>query len=471
MNTFRQRIRYSSLDYIAALLSWVAFYAFRRLYIEEALQKHVKIFITGETRFWLALMLLPLIWVLFYKILGHYENVYRRSRLTEVWHTFLASLIGNIFVFFFLILDDVVNSHKDYYLSFSVLFSLHFMLTWLFRLLLTSITKNRINKGKIGFRTIIIGNVTDFKKISNKIVNVKAGHKLLGCVSVSETLSEADSGQELPYLGSLDQLQEIIDTYRADEVIIVSEEMSHQAVDKLLEHLRFKNVLIKTVPALSPLLAGKVRISFFMGAPLAVVEIDLMKPWQQSFKRIFDLCFSLTALILLLPFFPFIMAGIKLSSAGPVFYKQKRVGKHGKSFWIYKFRSMYTDAEKDGPQLSSGNDPRITGFGKFMRKYRVDEIPQFFNVLKGDMSVVGPRPERRYFVERIMERAPEYSMLLAVKPGITSWGAIKYGYTENIEQMLEQLKYDIYYVQNRSLLLDFKILFGTVLVVLGKKGM
>jgi exopolysaccharide biosynthesis polyprenyl glycosylphosphotransferase len=471
MNIFKQRIRYSILDYIAALLAWTAFYAFRRLYIEEALQKHAKIFITGETRFWLALFLLPLIWVMFYKVLGHYENVYRRSRLSEIWHTFLASLIGNIFIFFFLILDDVVSSHKDYYLSFLMLFGLHFFFTWLLRLILTSVTKNRINKGKIGFRTLIVGNVSDFEQIADRIVNVKAGHKLLGYISDHKDASTAVSKQALPYLGKLDELPHVIDRYRVDEVIIVSDNLDSKSVDQLLEHLRSKDILIKTLPSLTPLLAGKVRISFFIGAPLVVVEIDLMKPWQQSIKRIFDVCFSLSALVVLLPFFPFIMAGIKLSSPGPVFYKQERVGKHGINFWIYKFRSMYTDAEKNGPQLSSGNDPRITAFGKFMRKYRVDEIPQFFNVLKGDMSVVGPRPERRYYVDRIMERAPEYSMLLAVKPGITSWGAVRYGYTENIDQMLEQLKYDIYYVQNRSLLLDFKILFGTILVVLGKKGM
>ncbi len=164
------------------------------------------------------------------------------------------------------------------------------------------------------------------------------------------------------------------------------------------------------------------------------------------------------------------MAGVKLTSKGPIFYSHERIGRYGKPFIIYKFRSMYSGAEKNGPELSSRNDGRITPFGKFMRKSRLDEIPNFFNVLKGDMSLVGPRPERKYFIDQITKQAPHYLHLLKVKPGITSWGQVKYGYAENVEQMIARLKYDLIYLDNMSLYVDFKIIIYTVMTIIKRKG-
>lgn len=469
MNIRKQRLKYLFFDYTAALLAWLGFYTFRRMFIDHASEKQVQIFLTGELRFWIPLIFLPLIWIAFYRLLGHYQNVWMRSRLNEMWHTFLASLIGSYAVFFFLILDDVVSSYRDYYLSFVALFGLHFVLTWIFRISITTRTKNKINQGKIGFRTLVIGSAADYARIADKITKSKSGHKILGRITLNEA-SEKNSADDIPVIGLPDDLSDITEKYKIEEVIFANENMDVKTTNKILYHLRSKDVLVKAVPALSNVLAGKVRMSFFIGAPLAVVNVELMKLWQKSVKRIFDIVFSSTALLLFTPLFPFIAAGIKLSSRGPVFYFQERIGKYGKIFRIYKFRSMYTDAEKNGPQLSSGTDPRITSFGRFMRRYRIDEIPQFFNVLKGDMSVVGPRPERRYYARKIMEKAPEYSVLWAVRPGITSWGAVMYGYTETLDQMLEQLEFDLYYVKNMSLFLDFKILIKTVFVVLNRSG-
>jgi lipopolysaccharide/colanic/teichoic acid biosynthesis glycosyltransferase len=160
-----------------------------------------------------------------------------------------------------------------------------------------------------------------------------------------------------------------------------------------------------------------------------------------------------------------------LSSRGPLFYKQERIGKNGKPFTIYKFRSMYVDAEQNGPELSSEKDPRITPFGRFMRKSRLDEIPNFINVLKGDMSLVGPRPERQHFIDQIIEKAPQYIQLLKVRPGITSWGQVKYGYAKNIDEMVRRMKYDLIYLDNMSLYVDFKIMIYTFLTILKRKGM
>jgi exopolysaccharide biosynthesis polyprenyl glycosylphosphotransferase len=195
-----------------------------------------------------------------------------------------------------------------------------------------------------------------------------------------------------------------------------------------------------------------------------------MPPWQQTIKRLIDITASLFVLIVFSPVYIIVGLIVKFTTPGPIIFAQERIGIHGKPFNIYKFRSMYIDAEKHGPALSSERDPRITKFGRFMRKTRLDEIPQFFNVLIGDMSLVGPRPERQFYIDKIVEKASHYNHLLKVRPGITSWGQVKYGYAENVDQMVERLKYDILYIENMSLYVDIKILIYTVLIVLKGSG-
>ena len=195
-----------------------------------------------------------------------------------------------------------------------------------------------------------------------------------------------------------------------------------------------------------------------------------MPIWQQSSKRIIDIIVSMIFLFLLSPVYIVTALIIKFTSRGPIFFAQERIGLHGNPFTIYKFRSMFVGAEKGTPMLSSSSDSRITPLGKFMRKVRLDEIPQFYNVLTGDMSMVGPRPERQYFIDQIMQEAPHYRHLHKVRPGITSWGQVKYGYAENVTQMIQRLKYDIIYIENMSLALDFKILFYTVRTILQRSG-
>jgi exopolysaccharide biosynthesis polyprenyl glycosylphosphotransferase len=226
---------------------------------------------------------------------------------------------------------------------------------------------------------------------------------------------------------------------------------------------------VKIIPDMYDIISGQVRMES-LGTPLIEIKHEIIAPWQRIAKRAFDIMSSLLLLLLFSPVFIFATLMTKFSSPGPIFYRQKRIGIHGKEFSIIKFRSMFNDAERTGPQLSSEEDDRITPWGRIMRKYRLDELPQFYNVIIGEMSIVGPRPERQFYIEQIIEKAPHYKHVQKVKPGITSWGMVKFGYAENVDEMIERLKYDLIYIENMNLLNDFKILFYTVLIVLQGRG-
>ncbi|MEG2071045.1 MAG: sugar transferase, partial [Bacteroidales bacterium] len=300
--------------------------------------------------------------------------------------------------------------------------------------------------------------------------NKQSGNYMIGYVMIPDEEDEILSS-ELPCLGNLENLLDIIKEHNIEELIIAIQNGKRKHIESILMTVRdYGNVVLKIIPQTQDYLMGTVKISSVMYEPLISISPDYLSDWQRYLKRFFDIILSLTALILLFPLYLFLAIGVKKSSKGPVFYTQERIGYKGKPFKIIKFRSMFTNAEKDLPQLSSHDDPRITPFGRFMRKSRLDETPQFFNVLTGDMSLVGPRPERQYFIDKIVERAPYYKLLMGVKPGITSWGQVKFGYAENVDEMVERLKWDILYIENMSLQMDLKILIYTVLIVLRKDG-
>jgi exopolysaccharide biosynthesis polyprenyl glycosylphosphotransferase len=295
------------------------------------------------------------------------------------------------------------------------------------------------------------------------------GNKFVGFLQVNGG-DQLLTSVGLPRLGKWHELRPVIEQQGIEEVIIAVDSGEHEHMSRIMNELEGTGVRIKVIPDMYDILSGSVKMTSIFGTPLIEVNPEIMPAWQFSLKRIVDISASFIALLILLPVFAVFALLVKFSSHGPVFFRQERIGKFGRPFTIVKFRSMYCDAERNGPQLSSISDPRITPFGRWMRKTRMDELPQFWNVLVGDMSLVGPRPERQHFIDEITKVAPHYRHLHKVRPGITSWGQVKFGYAENVEQMVRRLKYDILYIENMSMAVDLKILAYTVLIILKGDG-
>ena len=381
-------LRYIFFDFVAAMLVWLVFYAYRKVYVEGQMLS-IKSF--SDPKLMYGLVLIPLGWVLLYAIFDSYKDIYRLSRLAELLKTLFLSFVGVTFLFFVLILDDVVNGDKsNYYWSFIVLFLLQFWITVFFRMYILTRASQLIKSGEVGFRTLIIGGNKNAVELYKDITErpKKLGYFFTGFIDLNGD-STNELQEHLEILGKLADLREVITKYGIEEVIIAIETSEHNRIREIMTILYdFDGLVIKIIPDMYDIMLGNVKMNYLYGAVLIEIHPELLPRWQRFLKRVMDLLGASIVAFVLAPLYVFIAIRVRFSSDGPIFYQQERIGKDGKPFMIFKFRSMFTNAEEMGPQLSSDEDARITSWGKTMRKYRLDELPQVWNVLIGDMALV-----------------------------------------------------------------------------------
>ena len=417
----KQQIWYVLADLLSSELVWLCFLGFRWMVYEG----HVGLLdgvLVPAFSFRLPLIIYPLVCLLIYYLSGYYLRPFQKPLWREFLRTLISAVVIALLFFFIIIIDDEVERYNRYLVSLGVLFGLQFTLSYIPRLTITLLSRRR------------------------GIMRTKVVHSL-------DEVRQLEAGAQ-------------------DEVIIdLPEGYTDSELYTLIAELYPLSCEISMVPRVYDMLTGAARIGHLDRPSLIRITEHAMSDAELCIKRAFDIAASVIGLVVVSPLMALIALQIKLSSKGPVFYSQERIGQYGLPFSIYKFRTMVSDAESDGvPQITHDNDPRITRVGHWLRKYRLDELPQLWNILRGDMSIVGPRPERQFFIQQIMARAPYYCLLYKVRPGLTSWGPIRVGYTDTLDKMIERLNCDIVYVENMSLLLDLKILFFTIGVIIKGKG-
>ena len=466
MKRSKQAGKYILSDFVSASVAWLLFNILRYeiLFIinegTDSLLDYLQYpgVLTGQ-------IVIPFFWLVLYYFSGYYNKPFGKSRLTELFSTFITVLIGTIFVFFALLLDDIPRSINIYYRLFFGMFGLQFFITYIPRLLITQSGVRKIKNREWAMNVLIVGAGEKAVRIAHDLYRL--GYDICGFVSEDERIPvKADRNQ---VLGTVEDIPVLMEKKNVDEIVLAVESKNNKMLLGILYSLyRYKRPIKVLADRFNML--SKIQLRTIRGIPLVDVTDNNFSPAEQNIKLFLDKVCSVVALLLLSPLFAYIAWRVKKDSPGPVFFRQERIGYLGQPFWMYKFRTMYVNAEENGPSLSSEDDLRVTPFGRIMRKYRLDELPQFWNVLKGDMSLVGPRPERKYFIDEIVKTAPYYYLLHNVRPGITSLGMVKYGYAASVDKMVERMEYDILYYENMSLTLDLTILIYTVKTVITGKG-
>jgi len=467
---YRQRLKYVVGDYVMSNVAWLVFNCLR----------YKLGFVAGYGSLWHFLsgrvvvagqIFFPLMMMAVYVLSGYYNEVCRKSRLQELMTTAGSAVVNTLLIFFLALINDVIGVRGMDYKLVLLLWAVLFGCVYALRCITTNVASHKIKTRQWTFPTLVVGSGASAVAFADQLdrMHDSMGYDVRGFVSIP---GENDAKEARLPRYRLDDIEQVCQQEGIEELIVVpTRQESHQVMEAVNQLFKL-GLPIKVVPDRFNLLKSQVRITDMYGVTLVDISGSSMSECGKNIKRLIDIVVSALALVVLLPFFALIALIIKNDSKGPVLYKQERIGYHNKAFKIIKFRSMKVDAEQGGvPQLTSDGDPRITGFGRFMRKYRIDELPQFWNVLKGDMSLVGPRPERRYYIDLISQRVPAYALLHQVRPGITSLGMVKYGYAKNVDEMVERLSYDLMYLENMSLLNDMKIMAYTVKIVFTGRGM
>jgi exopolysaccharide biosynthesis polyprenyl glycosylphosphotransferase len=469
MNDKKRLIRYGVLDWLSALLAWLLFNVFRFNAFKSTVGFSTLDSFLFDHKALMISFFVPFLWIFLYYLTGYYVHPRRKTPGGDALNTFVTTLLGVLVIFFIIIVDDYPEYPELYYEIIVVYFLVHAACAWFFRLLNTRKLQKRQARGELTVPVLIIGTGEKALQLVDDLMKHKLNqaYKLVGCIRFQVVSDQLDPKL---MVGTLNDVQDLVTQYGVEEVIVAIDNQDVEVRFGLLNKLYALRLPVKAAASAADILSGHATSSTLFGIPMINLTPSLMPYWQQAVKQVFDCVVALACLVLLMPLFLYLAIRVKLDTKGEIFFKQERVGKKGKVFHIYKFRTMFADAEELGPRLSHQNDTRVTPYGRFMRRYRLDELPQFINVLKGDMSLVGPRPERQFFVDQIIERAPHYFLVQQVTPGITSWGMVKFGYADSVDKMIRRLEYDVLYLENQTLLIDLKILLYTLKPLFSGKG-
>lgn len=471
MRAKTQLIKYLLSDFFASAFAWLAF-NFVRYYLVAQQFGSLSNFLRSHDVI-RGQILIPIGWIILFYFSGYYNRSLEKSRLSEFFTTLQSTFLGTIVIFFVVVLKNLPDSFRIYYEQFSCLFLFSFTFVYIGRFFITQDAAKKIKNRVWTIKSIILGD-REIALKTKKMLDKSSGtlkHTILGFVQTKPQLPIQSIDSGIPILGNLDDLKNIIEQYGVEELIIaIDSEDKNQLLHLLYSLYQYKLPIKLPLSETLLLTGGGVKFKTITGTPLVDITENNFSDAEKNIKFACDKVISIFVLLLLSPVYLYLAIRVKMDSPGPIFYRQERIGFRGKPFTIYKFRTMMNKAEKEGPSLSSIDDKRITKYGKTMRKFRLDELPQFWNVFKGDMSLVGPRPERMFFINQIVEKAPYYYLLHNVRPGITSWGMVKYGYASNVDQMIERMQYDILYYENMSLAVDMKILIYTIKTIATGKG-
>ncbi len=465
LSAARQRWKYVACDYATSALAFFLFNLCRFSLLGEEGGIWEFVF---STKLILEEIFLPLLMLGIYWLSGYYNQPFGKSRLQELITTFFSALINSSLLYLMLLINDHSWERRVNYQILAVLILLLFIIPYVGRLWLTSIASIHFKHGKWVFRTLIVGNTANARLIARRLREGRSREsmEIVGYLAIPEEEEIYDHHPVFP----LSDVERVCQIEEVDQLVIPSAPYNEEKVLHLLYKFFHLDIPIKIAPDTFSFVTSAIHLKDIYGEPFVDLTSPAISESAKNIKRLSDILVSSLILMVFSPVYLCLALMVKINSKGPVIYSQERIGLKQKPFKIYKFRTMVVDAEKDGPQLAEKDDPRITTVGSFLRKYRLDELPQFWNVLKGEMSLVGPRPERQYYIEKIMQEAPYYALVYQVRPGITSWGMVKYGYATNVRQMIERTRYDLLYMSNMSLFVDLKILIYTIKIVFSGRG-
>lgn len=465
LKRYREVIFTSILDFLIILASWFVFHSFYPNTMNVLIQDFNLDFISGG-------LFISMYWMLIFVVMGSYKKLYLVSRLDEFVKVLKASVLGALILYFLININENI-SIKDQRVIIITYWATIFVLLALNRFIVRTIQRHYAQKGKGLHRTVIVGTGHTAKVAYDDLNRNKTlGMQVLGFIQVNGKAPDPDSGiEEEDVIGNLDDIKDILEERQVQDILVALEPDRRQDLVDVISKVDSPDVSLKLLPDFYQLVSGLSKTNQIFGMPLVEISPEPMPLWEKTIKRILDIMVSVLVLLVTFPFLIIIGLAVRLTSPGPAIYKQKRVGRYGKLFTIYKYRTMLNNAEKhSGPTWATKDDPRVTKLGYWLRKLRVDEIPQLFNVLKGDMSLVGPRPERPHFVEQFSKQIPLYTRRLRVRPGITGWAQVKWKYDSSLDDVKEKTKFDLFYIENASLRMDAKILINTIITIIKGKG-